>query len=161
MSAERVQQDTQTIHHTMTVPVSINQAFDGFVNLAAWWPAEYTWSRNVLEMIAIEPRLGGRCFERGPHNFECDWGRVLVWEPPHRLVFTWQISPKREPQPDPSKASEVEVRFGREEPATTRVDFEHRHFERHGEGSADYLAILSSPQGWPYILDRYVQAVQS
>jgi uncharacterized protein YndB with AHSA1/START domain len=110
MNTKQFQQDEKAIHQIMTVPMSVEHAFKIFAEgLASWWPAEYTWSQDVLETIAIEPGEGGRCFERGPHNFECDWGRVLTWEPPHRLAFTWQISPKREPEPNPAKASEVEV----------------------------------------------------
>jgi uncharacterized protein YndB with AHSA1/START domain len=160
MQAKQLQQDEKAIHHSMTAPVSPARAFAIFTEgLANWWPAEYTWSQEALETIAIEPGEGGHCFERGPYGFRCDWGRVLVWEPPHRLVITWQISPKREPQPNPAKASEIEVHFESEGPSRTRLEFEHRHFARHGEGSAEYRTILDSPQGWPYILDRYLNAV--
>jgi uncharacterized protein YndB with AHSA1/START domain len=145
-----------TIQHVLTVPLSAEPAFALFVHkLMAWWPREYTWSNDVLELIAIEPVLGGRCFERGPQRFEVDWGRVLVWEPPARLVFTWQISPRREPEPNPAKASEVEVRFHPRAANTTEVSFEHRLIDRHGAGSAEYHTALSTPQGWPYILGRY------
>lgn len=149
-------ESSSTIKHGLTVPLSVEAAFSLFVHkLMAWWPREYTWSNDVLELIAIEPVLGGRCFERGPHRFEVDWGRVLVWEHPARLVFTWQISPRREPEPNPAKASEVEVRFTARTADTTEVAFEHRLIERHGAGSAEYHAALSTPQGWPYILGRY------
>jgi uncharacterized protein YndB with AHSA1/START domain len=84
---------------------------------------------------------------------------VLVWEPPRRLVLAWQISPERAPEPDPAKASEVEVRFVAEGPSVTRVELEHRGFERHGAGGAGYRAGMGAPQGWPYILDRYAMAV--
>lgn len=160
INTKQLQPDEKAIHRTMTVPTSAKRAFAVFTEeLASWWPAEYTWSQDVLKTMAIEPGEGGRCFERGPHNFECDWGRVLVWEPPRRLVFTWQISPKREPEPNPAKASEVKLRFEAEGPFTTRVAFEHRHFARHGEGGAEYRAVLDSPQGWSYILDCYVKSV--
>lgn len=153
--------EEEIIQRRLTVPVSTDQAFDFFTaKLTNWWPPEYTWSQDVLETIAIEPGVNGRCFERGPFNFECDWGRVLVWEPPRRLVFTWQISPGREPVPDPSKASEVEVRFEAESASSTQVIFEHRRFARHGDGAADYRAMLDSPQGWPYILDCYREAIK-
>lgn len=86
---------------------------------------------------------------------------MLAWEPPHRLVFTWQISPERVPEPDPDRASEVEVSFEPESPSRTRVEFEHRRFGRHGDGAAEYRAALNSPQGWPYILDCYRKAIKS
>lgn len=112
----------------------------------------------MLETIAIEPKADGRCFERGPHNFACDWGRVLSYEPPARLVFLWQISPRREPIPDPAQSSEVEVSFTSEGDAI-RVELTHRQFDRHGEGAAEYREGLASEQGWPYILECYRAAV--
>ena len=147
-------------HHSFEVNASVEHAFNVFADgLVTWWPQEYTWSKDVLELIAIEPREGGRCFERGPHNFQCDWGRVLAWEPPWRLVFTWQISPGREPEPDPEKASEVEVRFEPDGPSKTRVQFTHRQLQRHGASGEHYKASLASPQGWPHILGRYAGMV--
>jgi uncharacterized protein YndB with AHSA1/START domain len=153
-------QGEKPIRHTLAVHASAEHAFDVFTDgLVTWWPQDYTWAKDALELIAIEPREGGRCFERAPYNFQCDWGRVLVWEPPHRLVFTWQISPGREPEPDPARASEVEVRFEPEGPAATRVELEHRRLSRHGAESGHYRAALDSPHGWPYILGRYAEAI--
>ncbi len=101
---DQLSKNSHTIKQTLTVPGSVDRAFHVFTEeLNMWWPNEYTWSGEVLETIEIEPRKNGRCFERGPHGFECDWGRVLVWQPPDRLVFTWQIAPDRVPQPDPKK----------------------------------------------------------
>ncbi len=143
------------ITEAVTVPVSPERAFAAFVDdLAAWWPREYTWASDTLESIAIEDREGGRCFEAGPHGFTCDWGRVIAVERPFRLVFLWQINPDRTPQPDPAKASEVEVRFEPEDPSSTRVALEHRAFDRHGEGSEAYREGMGSPQGWAYCLER-------
>lgn len=156
------QTDSRTeahIRHSVTVPISAERAFDVFTaGIGAWWPHAYTWSGDVLERIGIEPREGGMCFEIGPHGFRCDWGRVLVWKPPQRIVFLWQISPRRVPEPNPEKASEVEVRFTAEGPARARVDLEHRHFEKHGEEAALYREGMDSPQGWAYILARYAAA---
>ena len=85
------------------------QAFALFTeHLGRWWPRAYTWSQDTLEHIGIEPRVGSRCFEIGPHGFHSDWGRVLEWDPPRRLRIAWQISPRREPEPNPLKASESE-----------------------------------------------------
>ncbi len=114
-------------------------AFHAFIDkLAAWWPKEYTWSNNVLETIAIEPKEGGRCFERGPYGFECDWGRVLTYKPDSTLIFTWQIGPDRVPEPNPEKSSEVEVSFLENNSAKTEVQLQHRLFHRHGNGAEDY-----------------------
>jgi uncharacterized protein YndB with AHSA1/START domain len=143
------------VRHTVTVPAPPERAFAAFADLNAWWPREYTWSGPVLEAIAIEPRADGLCHELGPYGFRCDWGRVLAWEPPYRLVFTWQISPRREPVPDPARASEVEVRVTAEDADGSRVEVEHRHFERHGGDADGYRDALASEHGWPYMLGRY------
>jgi uncharacterized protein YndB with AHSA1/START domain len=144
--------------HEITVPVPPEQAFATFTeDMTSWWPAEYTWANRTLQRIAIEPEEGGRCFERGPHGFTCDWGRVVTCEPPSRIAFTWQISPQRVPQPDPAQASLVEVRFEPDRDGT-RVALAHRHFSRHGAGAEGYEAAMSSPQGWPLLLERFAAA---
>lgn len=127
-------------------------------DLGSWWPAEYTWAQTTLEDIAIESSQGGRCHETGPHGFSCDWGRVLEFEPPRRLVFTWQISPDRTPKPDPERSSEVEVTFEQVENGT-KVGLEHRAFERHGEEGEGYREALGSEHGWPYMLDCLVKSL--
>jgi len=144
--------------HTITVPAPPAHAFTTFTEaMTAWWPAEYTWAQRTLVEIGIEPREGGHCFERGPHGFRCDWGRVVTCEPPDRIAFTWQISPQRVPQPDPAQASLVEVRFAPDGNGT-RVEVAHRHFDRHGEGAEGYAAAMGSPQGWPLLLERFAAA---
>ena len=87
MTEERAAEDA--IRLTLMVPASAERAFAVFVEgFASWYPGEYTWSQDVLDVIGIEGREGGRCFERGPEGFWIDWGRVLVWNPPRRLVFS-------------------------------------------------------------------------
>lgn len=108
----------------------------------------------------VEPREGGRWFERTTDGVETDWGRVLAWDPPHRLVLTWQITHEGLPEPDSNKASEVEVRFVGEGPATTRVELKHREFARHGdECGAIWRAGMDSTEGWTKFLDRYTAVV--
>ncbi|MCA9972223.1 MAG: SRPBCC family protein [Anaerolineales bacterium] len=146
------------IRRELTVPLSMEGAFALFTEgLARWWPPAYTWSQDVLDTIAMEPWVNGRCYERGPHDFTCDWGRVLAWEPPHRLVFTWQISPDRAPEPNPTRASEVEVRFEAKGALSTRLAFVHRYFGRHGADGARYRAMLDAPEGWSTILNAYAE----
>jgi uncharacterized protein YndB with AHSA1/START domain len=147
----------ESVYRTIEVALPTGRAFAFFSDhFALWWPREYTWGQEVLEDIGLEPREGGLCFERGPNGFRCDWGRVLSWEPPHRLVLAWQISPRREPEPNPAKASTLEITFVADTPGRTHVVLEHRDFARHGSGAPEYRAALASPRGWSWILDRYV-----
>lgn len=151
--------ETKEIKQVFTVPLTAGKAFDLFVNqLHSWWPKEYTWAGDVLESIEIESGVNGRCFERGPHGFECDWGRVLTWDPPNRICFTWQIAPNRIPEPDPEKCSEIDVRFAQDKDDETTVTFIHRKLEKHGSGAESYRVAMSSPQGWAYILGNYQKA---
>jgi uncharacterized protein YndB with AHSA1/START domain len=147
---------SDTISETLTVSLAPPQAFALFAErLGDWWPREYTWGQDALQAIGIEPRVDGLCYELGPHDFRCDWGRVLVWEPPSGLSLAWQISPRREPEPNPHRASTVDVRFASRESGGTLVTLEHHGFERHGDGAEEYRAALASPEGWPYILQRF------
>ena len=147
------------IRLTHRLPVPAADAFATFTErMAAWWPADATWSGDSLESIGIEPRVGGFCFERGPHGLRLDWGRVTGWEPPNRLVFSWQIGADRTPEPNPAHASEVEVRFV-DDGAGSRITLEHRGFDRHAGDAAGYRDAMASAGGWPRILDRFVAAV--
>lgn len=150
----------EVIEQTVVVPLTPPEAFRLFFeDLQRWWPREYTWGNEAMEAIGIEPGVGGLCFERGPHGFRCDWGRVLEWKPPHHARFAWQIGPHREPVPDPAKASVVEVRFGAASAGGTQVTVRHGEFGRHGADATRYRAALASTQGWPYLLAHYAAAV--
>jgi uncharacterized protein YndB with AHSA1/START domain len=111
---------------------------------------------DVAESV-FEPHAGGRVYDRGVDGSECQWGRVLAFEPPERVVFTWDISPQWQIETDPAKASEVEVRFIEETPERTRVELEHRNLERHGEGWEELRAGVESDDGWPLYLRRYAE----
>lgn len=148
---------SSAFRHSVLVDASPDAAFALFSErLIDWWPLEYTWSGPVLEKLVIEARPDGRCYEVGPHGFHLDWGRVLASEPPQRLVFTWQIEFDRSPQPDPNRASEVELRF-KPEGGATRIELEHRRFERHADGDK-YCAAMAGPRAWPWMLQRLVEA---
>jgi uncharacterized protein YndB with AHSA1/START domain len=152
-------QAPEPITATVTVAQAPAEAFALFTEgLAKWWPREYTWAQDVLQRIEVEPRVGGRCYEIGPREFHSDWGRVLVWSSPDRLLLAWQISPRREPEPNPVKASEVEVHFKPGTTGGTLVLLEHRGFERHGPEGVAYRDALASAQGWPWILKHYEAA---
>ncbi|MEU1752323.1 SRPBCC family protein [Micromonospora matsumotoense] len=155
---EDVQQDVDrySLRSTLLVPATAEQAFAVFTgSLADWWVREYTWSGPAaLAELGMEPRAGGMLYEIGPYGFRGDWGRVLTWDPPRRLVFTWQLGPDRLPVPDPARASEVEVLFLPEESGHTRIELEHRHFDRHGEAAEGYREALTA--GWHELLGRYL-----
>lgn len=142
----------EPVRREAVVSLDRRQVFTLFTTaLGSWWPREFSWSGQALHAMVLEPFAGGRCYERGPAGFTCDFGCVLECDPPERILFSWQIDATRAPQPDPSKASEVEVRFV-EEVKGTRVLVEHRAFERHGEAASAYRDGMD--QGWALILHR-------
>ena len=145
------------ISKEINVAISADKAFQKFVNeLNEWWPKEYTWSQDKLKEIRIDSRVGGLCSEIGPHGFRCDWGRVTDLTENKKIELKWQISPNREPVPDPEKASDIQIVFKENDDSTT-VQFEHRNFENHGDGAEDYRKMMDGKQGWDFILDAYKQ----
>lgn len=150
------------VRKTVTVPVGVDRAFRVYTeNFGAWWPKEHHIGEAEMADARVEPREGGRWYEIGVDGSECDWGRVLVWDPPHRLVHTWQLQGDWRYDADPAKASEVEVRFVPEGPDSTRVELEHRLFGRHGDGADSVRDGVSSPGGYDLCLARYVEYLAS
>ena len=144
---------------TVTIAVPIDQAFQVFTgSINSWWPHEFHIGQADVDEVLLEPSVGGRWFERGVDGTECDWGRVRVWEPPHRLVFTWQINGSWQFDPDPDHASEIDVRFTANGPAETIVEVEHRYFERLDGGQAINDAIRGGG-GWALLLDSFAKSV--
>jgi uncharacterized protein YndB with AHSA1/START domain len=120
---------------------------------------------NMLEVdiadSVFEPREGGRVYDRGVDGSECQWARVLAYEPPDRILFTWDISPRWQIEDDLSRASEVEVRFIAESAERTRVELEHRHLDRHGEGWESLSEGVADDQGWPLYLSRFADRIRA
>jgi uncharacterized protein YndB with AHSA1/START domain len=147
-----------TVRKTITVNADPERAFEVFTaGHGGWWPASYHIGEAGYETAVIEPFEGGRWFERGVDGSECDWGRVLAWEPPSRLVLSWQISAKW--AYDPDLVTELEIRFEPEGTGQTRVELEHRHLDRMGDQAESMRATFESEQGWGGILDRYAAEV--
>ena len=152
---------TVAVERTIRVDVPIEKAFQVFVErMGDWWPASHHIGVEPFTSIVVEKREGGRWFERDGNGTECDWGRVLLWEPPRRLILSWHLQGDFKYSPDRTRASEVALEFIVEGPATTRVEFAHRDLERHGEGYEKLRAGVDSPGGWTAVLAQYAAAVK-
>lgn len=144
---------------TVTIGIPVEQAFRVFTDsIDTWWPHQFHIGAADVAEVILEPHPEGRWYERGVDGTECDWGRVLTWEPPHRLVFTWQIGGTWQFDPDPDRASEIEVRFTADGPDQTTVKVEHRHFDRLDGGQAIHDAI-NGGGGWALLLDGFAKTV--
>jgi uncharacterized protein YndB with AHSA1/START domain len=145
-------------HARIAINLAPAAAYEKFRHdLARWWPREYTYSGETMEDLYLEGRKGGVMWERGPEGFRVDIGRVLRWVPPEKIILRWHISPGHRPEPDPRRASEVEIRFTADNSGGTRIEVEHRGFSRHGTGAAEYCTRMASDTGWPFILKRFAE----
>jgi len=134
------------------------QAFAAFTErFDAIKPREHNLLGSPIAETVLEPRVGGRIVDRGEDGSECAWARILAFDPPSRLVFTWDIGPTWQLEQDTGNASEVEVRFVAEGPDRTRVELEHRHLDRHGAGWESLRDGVADDQGWPLYLARYAE----
>ena len=150
-----------SIRTEIVVDAPIERAFRVFVDdFDRIKPREHNLLPVDIAETVFEPRAGGHIFDRGVDGSECRWARVLAYEPPERVVFTWDISLQWQRETDPEKASEVEVRFIAETAERTRVELEHRHLERHGQGWESMRAGVSAPEGWPLYLQRFAGLLQ-
>jgi uncharacterized protein YndB with AHSA1/START domain len=142
------------VRKTVTVEASPARAFEVFTaGMSRWWPATHTILKATPVDHIVEPRVGGRWYQVGDDGSVCDNGKVLVWEPPSRLVLIWQLN--SEWQFDPNLHTEVELRFTQLSEGTTRVDLEHRNLERIGEKAEAVRTSIDSAGGWSAILESY------
>jgi uncharacterized protein YndB with AHSA1/START domain len=151
-----IQADDTTVRTGIVIDVPADRAFALFTErFDRIKPREHNLLGVDIAESVFEARAGGRVYDRGVDGSECQWGRVVAYEPPARIVFTWDISPTWQPQTDPAKASEVEVRFVADGPDRTRVELEHRHLDRHGEGWEGTREGVGGDGGWPLYLERF------
>jgi uncharacterized protein YndB with AHSA1/START domain len=148
-------QDT-TVRTEIVVNAPVERAFAVFTEqFDRIKPREHNMLAVDIAETVLEPREGGRIYDRGVDGSECSWARMLTFDPPHRLRFSWDIGPAWQVETDPARSSEVEVRFIAETPERTRVELEHRHLERHGQGWEGVRDGVGHDQGWPLYLQRY------
>ncbi|GAB2472000.1 SRPBCC family protein [Jatrophihabitans fulvus] len=150
-----------TVRRHVVVPVPPEEAFAAFTGrFGDVKPPEHNLLGAPVVESVFEPRVGGHVLDRAPDGSECRWARVLAWEPPHRVVFSWDIGPTWQLETDPDLTSEVEVRFVADGDRGTRVELEHRHIDRHGPGWESLHDAVGSEQGYPLWFSR-LQALLS
>jgi len=146
------------IRKSVVVNAGVERAFALFVDkFDAIKPREHNLLAAPIAETVFEPRVGGHIYDVGIDGSRCEWARVLAYEPPSRVVFSWDIGPTWQLESDPTKTSEVEVRFIAESSDSTRVELEHRHLDRHGTGWRSVADGVGGDAGWPLYLSRYVE----
>jgi uncharacterized protein YndB with AHSA1/START domain len=151
---------TAVVRRQIVVQAPIEQAFAVFTErFGDFKPPEHNLLQVPIAETVFEPKVGGHIYDRGTDGSECHWARILAFEPPTRVVFSWDIGPQWTIETDPANASEVEVTFVAEAPDRTRVELEHRHIDRHGPGWASVSEAVADDQGWPLYLQRYAALV--
>lgn len=149
----------EPVRKELVVRASREHAFRVFTEgIDKWWPREHHIGKTPLARAAIEPRPGGRWFSVHVDGSECDTGKVLVWEPPERIVLAWQVT--ADWRFDPEFVTEVEVRFTALGPKETRVNFEHRNLERYGDKAAGIRNQIGAQGGWPKIFEEFARVAE-
>ena len=150
------------VHTEVVVEAPIERAFSVFTEgIGSWWRPDHHILEGELAEMVFEPRVGGHVFDRGADGSECRWARVLVYEPPRRVVISWDINTQWQLETDHERTSEVEVRFVPEGPNRTRVTLEHRNLDRHGEGWEGMRDAVGSPEGWSEGLRGFAERLRA
>lgn len=156
------------VFKSVRVKAPIERAWSVFVEqMETWWPATHHIGDTPFESIFIEPRVGGRWYERNTKGELCDWGKVLQWEPPRRVCLSWHVGPGHDSPDwvadttlDITRASELEIRFTPEAAGTTLVELTHSKLERHGEGAEQLRDLFDGPGAWQGILDLFAKKIE-
>ena len=153
-----MQETATSVRQSIEVQAPVERAFAVFTQeMNSWWPPEHHILKGPVAEMVLEPREGGDVYDRGADGSVCRWARVLAYQPPERLVISWDINTAWGIEEDLERSSEVEIRFIAEGPERTRVELEHRHLERHGEGWEQMREAISSPGGWRLGLEAFAK----
>jgi uncharacterized protein YndB with AHSA1/START domain len=148
------------VSRTIRVAVTQDRAFQVFTEqFGSSWPKEYHIGQVDMADRVLEPKVGGRWYEVGADGTECDTGRVTAYQPPDRVVLAWHLNGSWRHDPDPAHAREVEIRFMAEDDGRTRVELEHRSFERHRHDADAVRGAVDGPGGWDFCLAAYAAGV--
>jgi len=151
-----------SVRKTVTVNAPREHAFDVFTqHFDSWWPRTHKIGKAELASAVLEQKEGGRWYERGVDGSECEWGVVLAYVPPARVALSWHLNAKFQYDPDPAKASRLEVSFHAEGPTRTRVELVHSELDRHGEGWEKVRDSVGAPGGWTGILGEFAKTAAS
>ena len=161
MVDQQEQQAGVAVRRSIAVDAPRDRAFAVFTDgMTSWWPLDsYSIGSAPMAAAVIEPRAGGRWYERGEDGSESEWGRVLAWDAPDRVLLAWQISPDW--QYDPGLHTEIDVRFSTEADGRTRVDLEHRGLEAFGDRAEQMRTVFDADGGWRGLLERFAAAAEA
>jgi uncharacterized protein YndB with AHSA1/START domain len=149
-------EESMVVRREVVVEAPIEQAFAAFTDrFGDFKPPEHNLLSTPITQTVFEPRVGGHIYDQGADGAVCRWARVLAYDPPDRVVFSWDIGPQWTIESDPESCSEVEVRFVAETPERTRVELEHRNLDRHGPGWQRVRDGVDDDAGWLLYLTRY------
>jgi len=152
----------EAVRKSILVNTTPEKAFAIFTeDFDSWWPRSHHIGKSPMKKAIIEGRRGGRCYTEQEDGTDCDWGLVLAWEPPRRVLIAWQIAANWQFEPDLAKSSEVEIRFTPESGGRTRVDLEHRHFERMTSGAVEMRTGVDGEGGWGSLLQLFAARVDA
>jgi uncharacterized protein YndB with AHSA1/START domain len=148
--------ESAAIRKQIVIDAPIERAFVVFTeHFGDFKPPEHNLLAAAIAETVFEPHVGGHIYDRAIDGRECHWARVLAYEPPDRVVFSWDIGPQWQIVTDPEQTSEVEVRFIAETTQRTRVELEHRNIDQHGPGWESVRDGVDDDAGWPLYLARY------
>jgi uncharacterized protein YndB with AHSA1/START domain len=148
-----------SVRATVVVDAPIERAFSVFTQgMGTWWPSTHHILQGELAEMVFEPRVGGKIYDRATDGSETRWARVLAYDPPNRVVFSWDISNQFQIEPDPEKTSQVEVTFTADGPGRTNVVLEHSRLDAHGDGWERHRDMVGADDGWQIGLDAFAKA---
>jgi uncharacterized protein YndB with AHSA1/START domain len=151
-----------SVTKSVIVNAPIEHVFEVFTRrFDAWWPRSHKIGKSELQTAVLEPREGGRWYERDVDGSECEWGRVLSYAPPSRIALSWHLTAGFTYDPDPARASRVDVSFHAETASRTRVELVHSQLDRHGEGWEKLREMVDAPMGWPAILEGFQKRAEA